>query len=388
MSSKKLVAVAMSGGIDSAVSALLLKQKGYQCIGVFMKNWDAGDESESHTTCTIDKDRNDMRQVCHRLDIPTVEVEFIKEYWHDVFAPMLDSYKTGTQTPNPDVACNRTVKFHHFRKYVFDNLQVNYMATGHYARIVQPQQRREPDGSDMPVLQRGIDACKDQSYFLSMTGGENFRNVLFPIGGYLKIQVKEIAQQHFQGLDVLSKAESMGLCFVGKRNLSSFLGGYLTLTPGKFIDWDTGEDVGAHSGRELFTVGQGARIAGVVGNGERYFVTFAERPGRARNNGDVYVVKGASHPLLFSSSCSLSSRDFSWICGHLPALDWSREKFGFKSRYNQAIEPCTVSIVQSNSVGDGYMVTVQFFTPQRAITPGQILALYHEDACLGGGIIP
>lgn len=373
-SARRRAAVAMSGGIDSAVSALLLKQQGYDCVGVFMKNWDNADESDSHTTCTVDRDRKDMQEICARLDIPVKEVNFVKEYWNDVFSPMLDSYKTGLQTPNPDVVCNRTIKFHHFREFVFDQLDVDVMATGHYARCVN---------GNNPLLLRGKDSLKDQSYFLSMTRGESFRNVIFPVGHLTKASVKEIAHKHLQGLAVLNKPESMGLCFVGKRDMGSFLGGYLTLTPGHFIDLDTGIVVGEHHGKELFTVGQGARIAGA---GDRYFVTFCE-PSTIGNNhepGDVFVVKGATHPKLFSRSLSLDASQVSWLAGAPPpGLDKNGGAplaLSFKARYNQTVDPCEVHV-------QGDSLQIVFGSPSRAITPGQVCALYDGDVVLGGGII-
>jgi len=385
----KRVAVAMSGGIDSAVSAFLLKRAGYDCVGVFMRNWDRADEVDGVTTaCPIDRDRSDWQEVCRRLDIPAVEVEFVKEYWSDVFVPMLDSYQAGGQTPNPDVACNRSIKFNHFRKHVFDHLQVDFMATGHYARIAA-------DDGDQAVLLRGLDARKDQSYFLCMTPGANLRNVLFPIGHLHKADVKAIGQEQFQGLGVLTKPESMGLCFVGKRDMRSFLGAYLALTPGRFIDYDTGAAVGSHEGKELFTVGQGARISGVT---DRYFVTFAEdgaaAPQAGPQPGDVFVVRGAAHPRLLSKSCTLHGADVSWVAGQPPPSGWLEEGgrglgssgglLSCKSRYNQPPETCRVT---SEPGPGGELLHVHFDAPVRAITRGQVLALYHGDVCLGGGVI-
>lgn len=388
---KPVVAVAMSGGIDSAVSALLLKQEGYQCIGVFMKNWDPLDEAEART-CTTDRDRNDMHEVCRYLDMPTTEVEFIKEYWHDVFVPFLDAYKTGAETPNPDVLCNRAIKFHHFRRHALETLQADIMATGHYARLEAGTGVGAAPSA--PSLLRALDPVKDQSYFLSMTPGSSLRDVLFPVGALTKMQVRELAAQHLSGLGVLAKPESMGLCFVGKRDMASFLGGYLTLTPGRFVDVDTGLPVGEHRGKELFTVGQGARIGGCS---DRYFVTFRRWGGEggSREPGDVFVVKGALHPLLFSLSCTLRSRDVSWVAGQAPtqylaspdSAPHTRRPLLFKARYIQQLESCTATVAP-DADGDGdYTVTLHFDAPHRAITAGQVLALYDGQVCLGGGVI-
>jgi len=322
----------MSGGIDSSVAAMLLKQQGYDCVGIFMKNWDGVDEHGKGATCTSDVDRSHMLEVCARLEMPHFEVEFIKEYWHDVFVPFLEAYQSGDETPNPDVACNRVIKFHALRQHVLRELGVDYLATGHYARIRHLNHDNKGATSDVHgnsdkfgggreggggiELLRGSDESKDQSYFLCMTPGEALSNVLFPLGSLCKSQVRQLASEPFRGLAVLTKPESMGVCFIGKRDFGSFLSDYLTFTPGLFVDIDTGLAVGQHDGKEKYTVGQGARIGGTS---QKYFVVSTSASsssfGRAKkeallilerkeemHKGDILVAKGSSHPALFSNS--------------------------------------------------------------------------------------
>ena len=264
----KRVAVAMSGGIDSAVAAMLLKDKGYDCIGVFMRNWDkADDESEQ---CTIEEDRIHMRQICNRLGIPDYEVSFVKEYWSKVFTPFINTCQGGIATPNPDVYCNRLVKFQDFQNHIREKFGIEYFATGHYARLVNsPFEQLHGSNQAMkattmtPRLLRGIDEIKDQSYFLALTQvfcdeislsqwkicfigimmllcnyvipqGENLKNVLFPLGNYHKSEIREMAKSRFSDLKVLTKRESTGICFIGKRCFPDFMQQYITFTPGRY----------------------------------------------------------------------------------------------------------------------------------------------------------
>mmetsp|Transcript_8630 Transcript_8630/g.12880 ORF Transcript_8630/g.12880 Transcript_8630/m.12880 type:complete len:247 (+) Transcript_8630:26-766(+) len=223
------VAVAMSGGIDSAVSALLLKQQGYAVSGVFMRNWDQSDESGSGE-CPLHQDQIDMKDVCKRLGIESIEVSFVKEYWNNVFSPFVSAYESGMQTPNPDVYCNRHIKFNSFRKHVLDELGFDLMATGHYARVEQQEHL-----TGHPLLLRGLDPSKDQSYFLCCTEGRSLSRVLFPLGNMLKSEVRKLAAACplFEGLRVLQKRESMGVCFIGKRRMDQFLPNYLNPTRGR-----------------------------------------------------------------------------------------------------------------------------------------------------------
>jgi tRNA U34 2-thiouridine synthase MnmA/TrmU len=413
------VAVAMSGGIDSAACAYILKSSGYDCVGVFMKNWDSSDEIGDMTTCTYSKDLNDMQEVCKRLDIPYIEVSFAQDYWTDVFQPLLNTYESAIETPNPDVACNRKIKFGKLRDYVFKQLNVDYLATGHYARLgyynsngqlqenkycrntltssfsslstSQSQSQssnsylskdKDKNHVGFPVLLRGIDTSKDQSYFLSMTSGEQLENVLFPLGQFTKKEVRDIVEIPLKGLNVLTKRESMGICFIGKRKFSDFLGQYISFTPGKFIDIDTGFVLGSHNGKEVMTIGQNARISGAP---EKYFVVGITKANQhmLQEKGDVLVAKGSHHPSLYSKSLIVSYNDYVWISGACPTgLEDGIEvgNIHVKARYGQAAVACSIK-----KCGD--FLHVVFENEQRGITPGQVCVLYQDDVCLGGGII-
>ena len=370
----KTIAVAMSGGIDSSVAAMLLQERFPQdkVVGVFMTNWNSSDEV-GKATCSISRDREDMRNVCTRLGIEAIDADFTSAYWNEVFVPFLESYQSGVETPNPDVMCNRFIKFSIFKRFAFEKLGASTIATGHYAQLVHDSlpdnvannacgiKDREilvSSGRAIPRLLKGIDPVKDQTYFLSMTPGHMFKNVLFPLGGYFKHQVRDLAMQspRLQGLSILTKAESMGVCFIGKRSMPEFLSNYIHLTPGRFVDVDTGREVGRHEGKEALTVGQGARISGCR---DKYFVvqggggSLGGVSGGTLGPGDVLVARGTHHPALFSTFLVVQSDDFSWVSGGLPVslqrqLDQQQEEtsslhggtrtdytYGFKARHQQ-----------------------------------------------------
>jgi tRNA (5-methylaminomethyl-2-thiouridylate)-methyltransferase len=407
--SKGHVAVAMSGGIDSATVAHLLLQQGYTCTGVFMRNWDERDEIGDDSVCTVSQDRKDMQELCIHLNIPFVEVDFVKEYWNAVFVPFLESYQSGIETPNPDVFCNKHIKFNALRHHVFNNMQVDYLATGHYVRIgkevEEEGEEKEEGGGVGELLLRGVDTSKDQSYFLAMVQQEQLRDVLFPLGNMLKSEVKSIAAAAFEGKAVLRKRESMGICFVGKRHLPDFLGQYIDLTPGRFIDADSGQVMGKHGGKELLTVGQNARIAGQA---DKYFVASFHPSILSRNNndddgggggggggtgnkngvknGDVYVVRGSEHPALYRDTLSTDLNKTSWVRGQLPAAlqGGTVMKCQAKTRYSTHVAECEVAFDAERA---GSQIQVRFAEPQRAITAGQIVVFYQGDVCLGGGVI-
>ena len=251
----KRVVMAMSGGIDSAVGALILKEKGYHVTGVFMRNWDNSDEKASIEACNIDKDENDMYNICKILDIEAHSVNFSKEYWNNVFIPFLEAYETGLLTPNPDVYCNRNVKFYQLQSYISKTFNIQQMATGHYSRISffnefyndNNNNNNNNNNNKVYGLQRGSDLSKDQSYFLSLTPSSFLSNTLFPLGTLTKQEVKSIFSSHHNlstNTNILSKKESMGICFIGKRKMNDFLNNYIDLTSGRFIDIDTGKIIG------------------------------------------------------------------------------------------------------------------------------------------------
>jgi tRNA-specific 2-thiouridylase len=348
------VIIGMSGGVDSAVSAYLLKQQGYDVIGVFMKNWDEGQDGE----CTAAKDFDDVQDTCNKIGIPYYVVNFEKEYWDRVFSYFLKEYQAG-RTPNPDVLCNQEIKFAAFWDFA-RKTGVRFLATGHYARL--------ENLSGRVVLKKAADRSKDQTYFLCMLKKEQLRNVLFPVGNKKKNEVREIAKK--QNLSVAQKKDSTGICFIGEKKFKQFLQKYLPASPGEMRTLD-GEYIGKHDGLMYYTLGQrrGLNIGG-RGTGERWFVV---RKDMQKNI--LYVVQGADHPALYSKA--LRMREINFISGNCPAKSF---ECGAKFRYRQPDQKVSVLVEK-----DGFLV--EFFEKQRAVTPGQYCVLYDGDVCLGGGVI-
>ncbi|MFF2156155.1 tRNA 2-thiouridine(34) synthase MnmA [Paenibacillus chitinolyticus] len=354
--SKQRVILGMSGGVDSSVAALQLKEQGYDVIGVFMKNWDDTDEF-GH--CTAEEDAEDVRRVCDQIDIPFYTVNFEKEYSEKVFQYFLDEYKSG-RTPNPDVMCNREIKFGEFLQKGLD-LGADFIATGHYARL------EERDGEF--VLLRGNDSNKDQTYFLHALNQYQLSKAMFPIGHMPKPQVREIAAA--AGLATAKKKDSTGVCFIGERNFKEFLSQYLPAQPGDIQTLD-GEVKGRHDGLMYYTLGQrqGLGIGG-SGTGEPWFVADKDLE---RNI--LYVVQGDKHPRLYSKG--LSATDVNWISTRRPQGEFTCTA---KFRYRQPDQGVTVTL------GEDGAAEVVFHEPQKAITPGQSVVFYDGEICLGGGII-
>lgn len=350
------IVVGMSGGVDSSVAALLLKEQGYDVIGVFMKNWDDTDETGR---CTAEEDAEDVRRVCAKLDIPCYTVNFEKQYYDKVFAYFLEEYRRG-RTPNPDVMCNREIKFGEFLQKALD-LGASFIATGHYARVEQR------DGTYR--LLRGVDPNKDQTYFLHALNQRQLSKAMFPVGHLPKPRVRELALQ--AGLATARKKDSTGVCFIGERNFKQFLGGFLPARPGEIRTLD-GEVKGRHDGLMYYTLGQrqGLGIGG-SGTGEPWFVA-----GKDLTANTLYVVQGESHPALYSSS--LETEEINWISGEPPA-DGTRCTAKF--RYRQPDQGVTVYHRAGGSC------EVVFDGPQKAVTPGQSVVFYDGELCLGGGII-
>lgn len=350
------VVVGMSGGVDSSVAALLLKEQGYDVVGIFMKNWDDTDENGN---CTAEEDAEDVHRVCAKLDIPYYTVNFEKQYYNKVFAYFLDEYRRG-YTPNPDVMCNREIKFGEFLQKALD-LEADYIATGHYARVDQ-------DNGKYRLL-RGADTNKDQSYFLSALNQYQLSKTMFPIGHLQKPRVREIAME--AGLATARKKDSTGVCFIGERNFKQFLSGYLPARPGEIRTPD-GELKGSHDGLMYYTLGQrqGLGIGG-SGTGEPWFVADKDLEANI-----LYVVQGNKHPSLYSTS--LLAMEINWISGDLPASDFHCTA---KFRYRQPDQGVTLSFQTDGSC------KVMFDVPQKAITPGQSVVFYNGEVCLGGGII-
>lgn len=353
------VVVGMSGGVDSSVTALLLKQQGYDVIGIFMKNWDDTDE---FGYCTAEADAEDVRRVCEQIDIPYYTVNFEKEYYDKVFAYFLDEYKRG-RTPNPDVMCNREIKFGEFLNKALD-LGADYVATGHYARVVEE--------AGVYKLLRGVDNNKDQTYFLNALNQEQLSKAMFPIGHLPKPEVRRLAEE--AGLYTAKKKDSTGVCFIGERNFREFLSHYLPAKSGDMVDIVSGEIKGRHDGLMYYTLGQrqGLGIGG-SGTGEPWFVAEKDLE---RNI--LYVVQGDKHPSLYSTG--LTASGVNWIAGQ-DQLPQGPFKCTAKFRYRQPDQGVTVTARE-----DGTLF-VQFDEPQKAITPGQAVVFYDGEVCLGGGII-
>ena len=350
------VVVGMSGGVDSSVTAMLLKQQGYDVIGIFMKNWDDTDE---FGVCSAEEDAEDVRRVCDQIDIPYYTVNFEKEYYDKVFQYFLDEYAAG-RTPNPDVMCNREIKFGEFLHKALE-LGADFVATGHYARI-------EHNGGHSRLL-RGMDQNKDQSYFLHALNQYQLSKAMFPLGGYTKPQIRELAAGAH--LATAKKKDSTGVCFIGEKNFKRFLSGYLPARPGPMMTID-GEPKGTHDGLMYYTLGQrqGLGIGG-GGNGEPWFVVEKDVE---RNI--LYVVQGEHDPRLYSQRLDASA--VHWISGKTPE---NLVHCTAKVRYRQPDQVVTVRMTGATTC------SVVFDKPQKAITPGQAVVFYDGETCLGGGTI-
>lgn len=355
MSAKPLVIVGMSGGVDSSVSAWLLRQQGYEVEGLFMSNWDEDEDGY----CTAAQDFQDARKVCDQLGIALHKVSFAGEYRERVFTYFLEEYRAG-RTPNPDVLCNREIKFGVCFDYA-RRLGADWVATGHYARV-----QHEPQ----PRLLKGLDPAKDQSYFLHAIDRAALARTLFPIGELHKPAVREIARR--ETLPVFDKKDSTGICFIGERPFAQFLERYLPAQPGAIEDL-AGRVVGQHRGLMYYTLGQrqGLRIGGTrEGEESPWYVANKDL---ARNV--LVVVQGHDHPALLYSR--LEASQLSWLAGEPPDANFHCTA---KVRYRQADQPCTVVI-------EAGRCQVRFEAAQRAVTPGQYVVFYDGEACLGGGVI-
>lgn len=348
------VVVGMSGGVDSSVAALLLKQEGYDVVGIFMKNWD---DTDDFGVCTATNDYEDVAHVCNQIDIPYYSVNFEKQYWDKVFTYFLDEYKSG-RTPNPDVMCNKEIKFKAFLEHAL-LLGADYLATGHYARV------ESTDG--VTKMLRGVDNNKDQTYFLNQLDETVLEKVMFPLGNYQKSEIREIALEH--NLATATKKDSTGICFIGERNFKEFLSSYLPAQSGTMETLD-GIYKGKHDGLMYYTIGQRQGL-GIGGAGDPWFVT-----GKNLEENILYVGQGYYHEALLSDG--LIATDMNWINGE-PETDVFTCTAKF--RYRQKDSSVTVRIL------DNANVEVTFSNPERAITPGQSVVFYDGDVCLGGGTI-
>jgi tRNA-specific 2-thiouridylase len=352
------IMVAMSGGVDSSVSALLLQRQGHDIAGMFMKNWE---EDDRFGECCAAEDAADARAVAALLGIEFHARNFASEYWENVFEEFLDEYRAG-RTPNPDILCNREIKFKTFLEHA-EALGAEKIATGHYVRS---------DCKDGKYrLLRGVDHNKDQSYFLYAVGHQQLARTLFPVGELEKPRVRELAEQ--AGLDVFDKKDSTGICFIGERNFTAFLGEFLPAQPGEIRTTDE-QVIGQHNGLMYHTLGQrqGLGIGGVKGYPEApWYVLHKD----LRNN-VLYIGQQHEHPWLLSDM--LVASQLAWVSGVAPA---EGRELTAKIRYRQQDQVTRIEHIDSQSM------QLKFDKPQRAVTPGQSVVLYDGDVCLGGGII-
>ncbi|WP_435237085.1 tRNA 2-thiouridine(34) synthase MnmA [Psychromonas sp. PT13] len=353
------VIVGMSGGVDSSVSAYLLKQQGYQVEGLFMKNWEEDDNDEY---CSAAEDLKDAQDVCDKLGIELHTINFAAEYWDNVFEHFLEEYKAG-RTPNPDIMCNKEIKFKAFLEFAAEDLGADYIATGHYVR------RGENDGHVQ--LLRGLDSNKDQSYFLYAVGEQQIAKTLFPVGELEKPEVRRIAEE--QDLVTFNKKDSTGICFIGERKFTEFLQHYLPAQPGDIVT-PTGEVIGQHQGLMYHTLGQrkGLGIGGLQNSGEEPWYVV----GKDMDNNRLLVAQGADHPALFSYG--LIAKKCDWVDRQAKTESF---KCTVKTRYRQQDINCTVTPIDDDTL------KVIFEQPQAAVTPGQSAVFYQGDVCLGGAII-
>ena len=348
------VVIGMSGGVDSSVAALLLKEQGYDVVGIFMKNWDDTDESGF---CTATEDYEDVARVANQLGIPYYGVNFEKEYWDKVFTYFLDEYKQG-RTPNPDVMCNKEIKFKAFMEHALA-LGADYVATGHYAQINREDGRVQ--------MLRGADSNKDQTYFLNQLTSDVLEKVMFPLGHLPKPEVRKIAAEY--KLATANKKDSTGICFIGERNFKEFLSGYLPASPGEMQTMD-GVVKGRHDGLMYYTLGQRQGL-GIGGPGDPWFVV-----GKNIKDNILYVEQGYDNEYLYSDE--LVASDVNWIN---PELVPEQLSCTAKFRYRQDDSGVKIKLNADGSVH------VVFDEPERAITPGQAVVFYDGDVCLGGGTI-
>ncbi len=353
----KKVVIGMSGGVDSSVAAILLKEQGYEVIGLFMRNWDTsingdilGNPNLNNDICPQEQDYNDALAVCQKLDIPLHRIDFVKEYWDYVFTYFLDELKKG-RTPNPDIMCNKYIKFDYFIKEA-KRLGADFIATGHYAQIIDGQ------------LCRAVDLNKDQSYFLSQLSKEQLEHVLFPIGNMEKKDVRKMAEEY--QLITAKKKDSTGICFIGERNFKQFLKNYLPNIPGSIINIDTKQELGQHIGLMYYTIGQ-RRGLNIGGTEDKLFVV-----GKDLKNNILYVAEGEDNPYLYSDSCIVEDVNFN---SDIRPVDCTA-----KFRYRGLDYPVHVTYMDDGNLLVSYQNV-------KAVTPGQACVFYDGDKCLGGGFI-
>lgn len=353
------VVIGLSGGVDSSVSAYLLKEQGYAVEAIFMKNWEE-DDTDDYCSATVDIE--DAKAVCDTLHIPLHTVNFAAEYWNCVFENFLSEYRAG-HTPNPDILCNKEIKFKLFMDYCLQMRGADYLATGHYARIAKTH--------DQYTLLKGLDNNKDQTYFIYTLGQRQLSQTLFPVGNLSKPEVRALAKK--MGLKTHDKKDSTGICFIGERKFKDFLARYLPAQPG-MIETVEGKTVGQHEGLMYYTIGQrkGLNIGGKADALEAPWYVIAKQ----LDHNILMVAQTHEHPLLYKST--LNCGDLSWCSDTAPSYPL---RCAAKTRYRQKEAPCTVIPADDNTL------KVHFDAPQWAVTPGQAIVFYQDEICLGGGTI-
>lgn len=360
------VVIGLSGGVDSAVAAYLLKQQGHEVIGVFMRNWDAslnndilGNPTNDNDICPQEEDYNDAKKVAEHLGIELKRIDFIKEYWDYVFTYFIEEYKKG-RTPNPDILCNKYIKFKAFLDYA-KKLDIDYIAMGHYARV-----EHHKDGES--ILLRGVDSNKDQTYFLCQLSQDQIRQSLFPIGHLTKPEVRKIAQEIH--LPVAKKKDSTGICFIGERNFKEFLQNYIPAKKGKMVDIETNEVIGEHIGIMYYTIGQRKGL-NIGGPGDRHFVV-----GKDYSKNILYVCQGDMNEWLMSDGALIT--DVNWMYSHKPVEEYDCTA---KFRYRQKDNDVSIHFIDETTIYCTFKQKV------KAVTPGQAAVFYDQEICLGGGTI-
>lgn len=361
----KKVILGLSGGVDSAVAAYVLKQQGYDVECAFMRNWDAmanndflGNPTNNASQCPQEKDWDDACSVAEALGLKIHRIDFIKEYWDNVFQTFIDEYKKG-RTPNPDILCNKYIKFDYFLKFALD-LGADYVATGHYARVEHTENEH--------FMLRGLDDNKDQTYFLCQLNQYQLSKTLFPIGDLQKSEVRKIANE--LALSIANKKDSTGICFIGERNFREFLKNYIPMKEGNIIEYETGRCLGTHQGVMYYTIGQRKGL-GIGGPGGPWFVI-----GKSVSKNELYVAQGAEDEWLFTTSCRVSG--VNWVSptkfeGKLPCTA--------KFRYRQKDYGVTLEWIGDDEI------MVYYDKPVSSVTPGQEAVFYMNEYCLGGGVI-